>query len=183
MADPIVLSKGRSTLLGFSTPRSFNPVSAIVRRFTQSECSHCFFLYWDDDFECDMVLESHELGFRLITWERFVRKNRIIALVEPTHSLDPGFVRLGEWVGSAYDFGGLVGQAFVQLGRWLQRKWRNPLSSSSSMFCSESIARCMQWASHPDAQNFSPKETTPQDLLTFYRQTDRATALDIQRWH
>jgi len=182
MSETVFISKGRPTLLGFSTPRSFNPVSALVRRFTNSECSHCFFLYWDDDFQCDMVLESHELGFRLITWQRFVRKNRIIALVEPAHNLDPGFLKLGEWVGSAYDFGGLIGQAFVQLGRWLKRKVRNPLSSPRSMFCSESIARCMQWAGHPDARSFSPKETTPQELLTFYRRTDRGTVLDSKRW-
>ena len=180
--DKVVLSKGRSTLIGFSTPRSFNPVSWIVRSFTKSEASHCFFLYWDDDFECDMVLESHELGFRLITWKRFVKKNRIVELVEPAHPLDKGFLRLGEWVGSVYDFGGLIGQSVVQFGRFLQRKWRNPFRSSRAMFCSESIARCMQWADHPDAKNFSPKETAPQDLLLFYRQPGRATILDIQRW-
>ena len=50
------------------------------------------------------------------------------------------------------------------------------------MFCSESIARCMQWAGHPEARAFSPKETTPQDLLTFYRQADRGTLLDTKRW-
>lgn len=179
---PDAISKGRSTLIGFSTPRHFNPVSWIVRRFTKSEASHCFFLYWDDDFECDMVLESHELGFRLITWKRFVQKNRIIALVEPAHPLDKGFLRLGEWVGSVYDFGGLIGQSVVQFGRFLQRKWRNPFRSSRAMFCSESIARCMQWAEHPDAKKFSPKETAPQDLLVFYREPGRAVLLDIQKW-
>jgi hypothetical protein len=65
----------------------------------------------------------------------------------------------------------------------MQRKVRNPFRSSRSMFCSESIARCMQWAGHPDARSFAPKETTPQDLLTFYRQADRAAMIDIKRWH
>jgi hypothetical protein len=176
------VSKGRTTLIGFSTPRSFNPVSWLVRNFTKSEASHCFFLYWDDDFECDMVIEAHELGFRLITWKRFVKKNRIVALVEPAHSLDTGFAKLGEWVGSVYDFGGLIGQSVVLFGRFLSRKWRNPLKSSRSMFCSESVARCMQWAGHPDAQKFPPEETTPQDLLTFYREPGRAVILDIQKW-
>jgi hypothetical protein len=182
MSEIVPITKGRSTLVGFSTPRHFNPVSWVVRRFTNSECSHAFFVYWDDDFECDMVIEAHELGFRLITWHRFVKKNRIVALVEPTNSLDAGFIKLGTWVGSAYDFGGLIGQAVVQFGRFLQRKWRNPFRSSRAMFCSESIARCMQWAGDPDAKNFSPKETTPQDLLTFFRGPGRSTALDIQRW-
>jgi hypothetical protein len=182
MSEGTPISKGRTTLVGFSTPRRFNPVSWLVRRFTKSECSHCFFLYWDDDFECDMVLESHELGFRLITWQRFVKKNRIIALVEPAHDLDPGFLKLGEWVGSVYDFGGLIGQAAVQFGRFLKRKWRNPFQSSQAMFCSESIARCMQWAGHPDAHRFTPKETAPQDLLVFYRGVGKATLIDVQPW-
>ena len=56
------------------------------------------------------------------------------------------------------------------------------MSSPRSMFCSESIARCMQWAGHPDARSFSPEETTPQELLTFYRRTDRGTVLDTKRW-
>lgn len=176
------VSKGRTTLVGFSTPRHFNPVSWLVRRFTHSEASHCFFLYWDDDFECDMVIEAHELGFRLITWKRFVQKNRIVELVEPTFSIDKGFLQLGEWVGSAYDFGGLIGQSIVQFGRFLQRKWRNPSQSSRAMFCSESIARCMQWAGHPDAQRFPPKETAPQDLLRFYREPGQSLRLDIQPW-
>ncbi|SEU35851.1 hypothetical protein [Stigmatella erecta] len=182
MNIPTAISQGKPTLLGFSTPRRFNPVSWLVRRFTGSECSHCFFLYWDDDFKCDMVLESHELGFRLITWPRFVANNRIVALIEPTHVLEQGFLKLGAWVGSAYDFQGLFGQSLVQLGRWLKRKWRNPSQSSQAMFCSESIVRCMQWAEHPEAATFSPKETTPQDLLAFYRESPRGKALDIQLW-
>jgi hypothetical protein len=132
MSAVVPISKGRSTLIGFSTPRHFNPVSWLVRNITKSECSHSFFVYWDDDFECDMVLEAHELGFRLIALPRFVKKNRIVALVEPAFSLDPGFLKLGSWVGSAYDFGGLIGQAVVQFGRFLQRKWRNPFHSAAS---------------------------------------------------
>jgi hypothetical protein len=182
MSAVVPISKGRSTLIGFSTPRHFNPVSWLVRNITKSECSHSFFVYWDDDFECDMVLEAHELGFRLIALPRFVKKNRIVALVEPAFSLDPGFLKLGSWVGSAYDFGGLIGQAVVQFGRFLQRKWRNPFHSSRAMFCSESIARCMQWAGHPDAKSFTPKETTPQDLLIFFRGQGRAALLDIHSW-
>ena len=178
MSEPVSISKGRPTLLGFSTPRNFNAVSWLVRRITGSEVSHCFFLYWDDDFECDMVLEAHELGFRLITWKRFLTHNRIVALVQPTHSVDPGFVKLGEWVGSYYDFLGLLGQAFVQMGRWLRRKWRNPSQSPHSMFCSESIVHCMAGAGHPEAGAFSPKETTPQDLLVFYRGPGRGTFID-----
>jgi hypothetical protein len=176
------VAKGRTTLIGFSTPRHFNPVSWLVRNLTKSEASHAFFVYWDDDFERDMVLEAHELGFRLITWERFTKKNRIVALVEPSYSLDKGFKELGEWVGSMYDFGGLIGQSVVQFGRFLQRKWRNPFHSSHAMFCSESIARCMEWAGHPDAKDFPPKETTPQDLLEFFRQPGQAVLLDNKKW-
>lgn len=75
------MSEGRPTLIGCSTPRSFNPVSALVRRFTRSEGSHC-----------------------------------------------------------------------------------------------------MRWAGHPDARSFSPKETTPQDLLNDCRQTGRSPLLDTRRW-
>lgn len=182
MSEIVHIAKGRPTLIGFSTPRHFNPVSWLVRRITGSECSHSFFVYWDQDFQCDMVIEAHELGFRLISWPRFVKKNRIVAVVEPTHSLDSGFLKLGAWVGSAYDFGGLIGQSVVQLGHFLQRKWRNPFRSSRAMFCSESIARCMQWAEDPDAKSFSPKETTPQDLLVFFRGPGKATILDTHRW-
>jgi hypothetical protein len=88
-------------------------------------------------------------------------------------------VKLGVWVGSAYDFGGLFGQTVVQFGRFLKRKWHNPGHSSQSMFCSESIVRCMEWADHPDAKRFIPKDTAPQDLLKFYREPGKAVRLDI----
>ena len=43
MSEPTPIARGRPTLVGFSTPRSFNPISWLVRTVTRSECSHSFF--------------------------------------------------------------------------------------------------------------------------------------------
>ena len=63
------------TKIGFSTPKSFNPVSWLVKTVTGSKASHAFFVYHDLDFDMEMVMEAHELGFRLTPLMLFEKGN------------------------------------------------------------------------------------------------------------
>ena len=76
--------------VGFSTPKSFNPVSWLVRKFTGSRASHAFFVYHDADWDMDVVLEAHELGIRLLPLAHFERTNRVVKLVTPKYPIDAG---------------------------------------------------------------------------------------------
>jgi hypothetical protein len=160
-----------TTLIGFSTPARFNPVSWLVRRLTGSKASHAFFIYDDMDWGCQMVLEAHELGFRLIPLEHFRRRNKVLAVFEPCVDISAGvqFVAL-EYLGEPYDFGGLIGFSFVLLGRWLRKKWHNPLHSTKAVFCSEACVVALQCVNYPNASGLVPYDTEPQALFDFCSQ-------------
>jgi hypothetical protein len=158
-----------TTRIGFSTPKKFNPISWLVRKISGSTASHAFFIYSDKDWQADMVMEAHELGFRLIPLAHFEKKNEIVASFVPKQTIDDGvrFVAL-EYLGTVYDFGGLFGGALLMLGRWLKRKWHNPWDSSHAVFCSEAVVIAMQKTNYPGAGLLVARDTTPQDLLQFF---------------
>lgn len=143
---------GRSVMdtsirVGFSTPRRFNPISWIVRKFTGSRCSHAWFLFWNSRLKMEVVMEAHELGFRLIPYDRFKKENIVVAVLKTKHPIDEGLIRVAQrYLGTGYDFGGLIGMAIVKIGQWLKVKWGNPFRSPKHVFCSEAVYRAMQWS-------------------------------------
>lgn len=162
------------TLIGFSTPREPNFLSSLIRKLTKASASHTWFLYHDLDYGASMVMEAHETGFRHISLEQFLKKNKIVEIVEPKHDIDAGVRSVAlEYLGRSYDFGGLIGGAIVMLGRWLKRSWNNPLHNDKSLFCSEAIAVALQRANYPGADALVPENTTPGDLLEFIKNGSR----------
>lgn len=116
-----------------------------------------------------MVMEASEFGLILTPFDKFRSKNDVIDLIEPSASLDTGIKVAGTWLGEGYDFGGLIGTAFVLIGRALKRKWRNPFNSTSAMFCSEFVVKVLHASNYPNSEMFDASATTPQDLLDFFR--------------
>ena len=168
-----------TTRIGFSTPRHFNPVSWLVRKLTGSRASHVWFLYADQDWGADFVLEAHELGFRLLPFERFEKENQVVRVVTPSEDIDDGVKWAAHWLGTAYDFSGLVGMAWVVLGRVFKRRWTNPLQNSRAMFCSEMTVEVLRRSGVPWAQSLVPSTVSPQDLLDlFERNEPRAPSLN-----
>jgi len=164
------------TRIGFSTPNWFNPVSWLVRKFTKSKCSHTWFVYYDVDFQKDMVMEAHELGFRLIAFEHFKKHNNIVAIIEPSVPLDEGLVWASDWLGSMYNYVGLFGTIVVLLGRMLRKKWNNPVNNTHGMFCSEMAVKVLQLVKHPSVDALVARDTTPQDLLDFMMQMGKRSS-------
>jgi hypothetical protein len=155
-------------LVGFSTPRRWNPLSALIRAMTRSRVSHAWLLVEDPVFELRLVLEAHSSGFRLVSFARFVKENVVVALVEPSHPVDAGLPAAGAWLGESFDVLGLFGIFLTLVARWLeQRPWRNPFPSTRSLFCSESVIRTLQAAGYPGAGALPVEETTPGELLAF----------------
>lgn len=158
-----------STHIGFSTPKTFNPVSWLVRTVTGSKVSHAFFVYDDVDFGMQMVMEAHELGFRLTPFEHFKKKNKLVALFTPVKPIDIGLKFVAQrYLGTMYDYGGLIGETVVMLGRWLKRKWKNPLRGSKNVFCSEAVCIAMQKS--PGYEDFQedPDSVDPQTLMLYF---------------
>jgi hypothetical protein len=157
------------TQVGFSTPKKFNPVSWLVRKLTGSRASHAFFVYHDQDFDMLMVLEAHEFGFRLIPFDSFKKKNHLVGLFTPKISIEPGLKYVAQrYLGTMYDYGGLIGGAVVMLGRWFKRKWRNPFRGSKNIFCSEAVYLAMQKSPGYESYKEDPDSVDPQTLLKYF---------------
>ena len=155
--------------VGFSTPRRWNPLSALIRAMTHSRTSHAWLLVEDPAFRLRLVLEAHSSGFRLVSFTRFVKDNVVVALVEPSHDVSPGLPAAGEWLGESFDVLGLFGIFLVLVARWFrQRPWRNPFPTPSALFCSESVIRTLRAAGYPGSERLPPEATTPAELLAFF---------------
>ncbi|HYV44656.1 MAG TPA: hypothetical protein VFA20_07330 [Myxococcaceae bacterium] len=163
---------GTTTRVGFSTPRYFNPVSWLVRTITGSKASHAFFVYHDADFDLDMVMEAHELGFRLTPLKHFERHNKIVKLVAPKHVIDVGLKHIARrYLGSEYDFAGLFGMGWVMFGRFLKRKWKNPWRGSKSVYCSESVILAMKFSPGYEKVDLIA-DSSPQDLYDWFEKAE-----------
>jgi len=174
MAAPSQLPESafsNSTRVGFSTPNWFNPVSWLVRTVTGSKASHAFFVYHDNDFDLDMVMEAHELGFRLTPLKHFQKWNKIVKLVAPKHSIDVGLKHIARrYLGSEYDFAGLFGMTWVMIGRFLKRKWKNPWRGSRNVFCSESVILAMKMSPGYETVDLVA-DSSPQDLYDWFEKS------------
>lgn len=158
------------TRIGFSTSRT-SWISRIIRWFTASAVSHCFIVYYDDEWKRDMVMESEGgLGgaVRIVPFETI---KGIVTLVTPKHDIEIGMFKMADRLGQMYDYGGLFGMAWVILGRWLKKKWSNPWQSSRAMFCSELVAQVLLDSHYPKA-TFVPGDTDPQMLLEFFEEEE-----------
>jgi hypothetical protein len=154
--------------IGFSTPRRWNPLSALIRAMTRSRTSHTWLLVEDPAFQLRLVLEAHSTGFRLVSFTRFVKDNKVVALVEPSHPVDPGLPAAGEWLGDSFDLLGLFGIFLTLVARWFrQRPWRNPFPTPSALFCSEAVVRTLKAAGYPGSASLDDEGTSPADLLAF----------------
>jgi len=155
------------TRVGFST--TSHPLSALIRWFTRATVSHCWLLYYDLDMKIDMVLEAHESGFRLVPFDVFSKRNRIVEIIMPRTSIDRGLEVIGLWLGKGYDFAGLAGMSWVMALRRVGMKVKNPTQKKRSLFCSEAIVLALQAAGLAGADKLVAEDTSPGDLLAFMR--------------
>jgi hypothetical protein len=145
--------------LGFSTTRGL--LSRLIRWGTSARASHCFLVYPSDVFGCEMVLEATGAGFRVLSWKRFDRGNRLIAVYRLKLSPDclrGGMTLLAPRLGDAYDSWSLVG--------YLLRSWfslrRVPFNSRTKLVCSEAVALYLR---HCGVDVGDVRVVTPRDLL------------------
>jgi len=152
--------------IGFSTTNRF--LSKVIRWITRSKVSHTWLLYYDDDFDCDMVMEATIEGFRLIPFNAFKEKNVAIELFTPKYSLAAGFKMAGKKLGTKYDVKGLFGAVVPIIGKWFSRKWHNPFRSKKALFCSEAMVGIMKDSNYPGWDLLEPEDINPQGLCDFF---------------
>lgn len=151
--------------VGFSKDGSLP--SRLIRWLTGAPCSHAFLIVDLQDLGQPEVWEASAFGIRTISLRRFTEANAIVARFDFGSALAPGVRAAVDELGEFYDFGGLLGMALVLVGRWLHKKWHNPLHRSGSLFCSEMVTQVLQ-ASGQGGERVAalvPETTSPGDLL------------------
>jgi hypothetical protein len=145
--------------VGFST--TGGPLSRLIRWSTGNAASHCFIRYRCGTFCDDMVLEATGAGFRVCSWRRFDRGNKLVAMYRlklDSECLRTGFGKLAHRLGDAYDTLSLVG--------YLLRSWfslrRVPFNSRRKLVCSEAVALYLQ---HCGVDVGDRNVVTPRDLM------------------
>jgi hypothetical protein len=157
-------SDGFEVHIGFST--TGGPLSRLIRRLTGARVSHCFVVYPCTVFGGEMVLEASGNGFRVMSWRKFDRANRLVAVYRLRLSEDRlrgGLAELGHRLGDAYDTLSLFGY----LLRSLFSLKRVPFNSRQKLVCSEAVALYLQ---HCGVDVGDAYVVTPRDLLVLAEQ-------------
>ena len=149
--------------IGFST--TDYPLSWLIRWATGSKASHTWLVV---DEPTKQIYESTIGGFKKVSYDSFAKANKIVKIVYPVQDLTPGLNLARFWVGKEkYDYDELVGGLWVQIGRWLHKKWHNPFHSDGEIDCASSVVRFLQVSSFPGADKLIPQDCTPQDIMDF----------------
>jgi hypothetical protein len=167
-----------SVQIGFSYKKG-NILSWLIRKVSGSTCSHAWLLIDDPYFGTPVVLQASLEGFTLDTYTRFQASNTVVAVLVPAIPLDGALHTAWPALGTPYDYLGLLGMSWVMLGRALRRNWKNPLSSSGQMFCSEAVVeKLLIPAGYPGVASLGlPQDVSPQALLAFLSSAKNAPAI------
>lgn len=143
-------------------------ISWLIRKVTNSQCSHTAFLYTDDTLGLNMVMEAQESGFRLIPYNKFLRENVLVAAFTLDTDLTSGIKWAANWLGTRYDTMGMLGMLWVLLGRTFKKRFHNPFQNSHSMYCSEMETIVLQRCGVEWLKDMDPSTITPQDLYNLF---------------
>lgn len=133
-----------TNFIGFSRPSKPSLLTRIAMWLDDANFSHAFLSYFDADWQCQMVIQLDEYGFRLIPAEQYEKKNTVMHLVHSPSNFDQAMAKVArQFAGTMYDFKGFLGMALVLLLRKIGIKKKNPLASSETMICTEMVARTL----------------------------------------
>jgi len=149
--------------IGFSTTNLW--ISRLIRWFTKSKASHAWIAFESKELGTRIVLEAH-YTFRAVPYAWFKRRNRIVAEIEIPNA-EAMVVKCAEFLGTDYDYTGLLGGIIVSLGQLFGRRWRNPWGNPRLPTCSESVVRAMQYDKFLSGEKLDPESTSPQQLMEF----------------
>jgi hypothetical protein len=153
--------------VGFSTTNLW--ISRLIRFFTRSKASHAWLSYESNELNSIIVLEAH-YTFRALPYAFFKRQNTIVKEVEITKGDTSTMVAAcAKFLGTDYDYTGIVGGLIVSLGNWLKKKWKNPWGNPKVQTCSEAVVRALVAGGYPEADKFDPESVSPQDLIEFLK--------------
>lgn len=151
----------------FSTTDGY--LSRFIRWVTRSPVSHALLTFYSQTLDKVMVMEATGKGFNLIPWNKWEKKNKLVArfaLDIPRDKELEALHRIADKLGDEYDTVSLFGFFFR---RW-KKRGANPLDDPTKLICSEAVACFLQEAGIDAFQN--PGEWTPADILEHAMKSD-----------
>lgn len=148
------------TSIVFSTTQG--PISRAIRFLTRSPVSHCGIGI--RVFGLDAVLHADLFGVVLTPRARYARENKVLAEHLAPELSEERLQKAIALLDLPYDYAGLFGHLPVLIGRWFQRKIRNPFRDPNRLVCSELVVRVFA-ESDERLQSLDPEEATPEDVL------------------
>ena len=150
--------------IGFSTPKTWNPLSWLIRKMLKSNISHMWLVYWDLDFQAYYVMQAARNAFILQSFENFKKDNIICDIITPKIDISEGFRKISKELSSNYDIKGLFGMFLVELSKRFIRRIKNPFKSEHNMFCTEVISRAMFYSNYPGITKENIESLSPIDI-------------------
>ena len=145
--------------IGFSTTNKI--LSRLIRKVTGAKVSHVWFLV--EVYEKSFVIQADIGGVTITPFSDWEKKWRVVEIVSP--KIEINLAPAWDMLGQKYDYAGLVGCAWVYLGRVFKKKWANPLASSHALFCSEYILDVLKTDNYPGTADIIGDRFSPEDLL------------------
>jgi hypothetical protein len=118
----------------------------------------------DEFMDTPMVMEATIGGVRLIPYHKWKTHNTIVSLLDPGRDISDEIKESLWYLGSGYDYTGVVGNIRTAVGKWFKKKWRNTFRNRNRQFCSELCTR-IAIASELLPASYDPESTAPVDLL------------------
>lgn len=160
--------------VGFSTTNALS--SRLIRFFTRSKVSHTWFSFRDETLDKTLVMHATRIGYNVETWKKFTSHNTLVAMFGCDYDLRPGLQKVANWLGTKYDFEGILGFLWVLFLRWFNIKRKNPFRDTKRLFCSEAVIvglKATEALEIPRVQKLDPETTDPEDLLELCASEDK----------
>lgn len=152
--------------VGFSTTTSLT--SRLIRFFTRSKVSHTWVSFRDETLDKTIVMHATRIGYNVETWKQFTSHNELVAMYACDYDLKPGLQFVADWLGTRYDFEGILGFLWVLFLRWFNIKRKNPFRDTKRLFCSEAVVMILKSSEAiqiPRVRKLDRETTDPEDLL------------------
>lgn len=120
-------------------------VSRTIRWFTRASASHAYIVFDGIPEVGEELYEAAWSGFRMSTRAKLTSGTTRIVQEIPVPLLPAAALAIcRSWLETPYDYLGLLGEAWVQVGKYFGRRWANPFAGPHHMFCSEAATYLLQ---------------------------------------
>lgn len=152
-------------LVAFTTKRSFNPLSWLIRKMSRSEVSHVAIIFTQR--YTDLVLQANHLRTNIQELSTFQKEENIVATMMAEVDEDKFYAFVLPLLGTKYGMLTLIGMGLQRIGNLLGIKSRVLFRDKYATFvCSELIISVLQESGkHEQVRELDSERDGPQELF------------------